>query len=89
MEYAWLVCGLCWFAVKTLAVSRNNIKVVLTEAKITRSEVMTIVRKTTLFGWSNDWLVNYYHCLHTIRPASLIASPAVSIITEKTPVVTN
>jgi farnesyl-diphosphate farnesyltransferase len=70
------------FAVKTLAVSRNNINVVLTEAKITRAEVMTIVRKTTLFGWSNDWLVNYYHRLHTIRPASLISSPAVSIVTE-------
>ena len=70
------------FAVKTLAVSRNNIKVVLTEAKITRAEVMTIVRNTTLFGWSNDWLVNYYHRLHTIRPASLISSPAVSIVTD-------
>ena len=70
------------FAVKTLAISRNNINVVLTEAKITRAEVMTIVRKTTLFGWSNDWLANYYHRLHTIRPASLISSPAVSIVTD-------
>ena len=70
------------FAVKTLAVSRNNINVVLAEAKISRAEVMTIVRKTTLFGWSNDWLVNYYHRLHAIRPSSLISSPAVSSVTD-------
>jgi farnesyl-diphosphate farnesyltransferase len=54
------------FAVKTLAISRNNINVVLTEAKITRAEVKTIMRKTTLFGWSNAWLINYYHGLHSI-----------------------
>lgn len=57
------------FAVRTLAVSRNNINVVLTEVKITRAEVKKIMRETTLFGWSNDWLINYYHRLHTIRPA--------------------
>ena len=57
------------FAVRTLAVSRNNINVVLTEAKITRAEVKKIMRETTLFGWSNDWLINYYRRLHTIRPA--------------------
>jgi len=54
------------FAVKTLAISRNNINVVLTEAKITRAEVKTIMHKTTLFGWSNDWLINYYHRLNSI-----------------------
>ncbi|MCL4511294.1 MAG: squalene/phytoene synthase family protein [Bacteroidetes bacterium] len=57
------------FAVRTLAVSRNNINVVLTEVKITRAEVKKIMRETTLFGWSNDWLINYYRRLHTIRPA--------------------
>jgi hypothetical protein len=69
------------FAVKTLAISRNNIKVILAEDKITRPEVMTIVRKTTLLGWSNHWLVNYYQRLHTMRPAPVISSSAVSIIT--------
>jgi len=70
------------FAVKTLAISRNNINVVLSEAKITRAEVMSIVRKTTLFGWSNRWLVNYYHRLHTIRPAPVISSSASFIVTK-------
>lgn len=56
------------FAVKTIAVSRNNINVVLTEAKITRSDVTKIIRDTTLFGWSNSWLTSYYNRLHTIQP---------------------
>ncbi len=56
------------FAVRTLAVSRNNINVVLSEAKITRAEVTKIVRDTTIFGWSNTWLVNYYNRLHTMQP---------------------
>ena len=42
---------------------------------------MTIVRKTTLLGWSNHWLVNYYQRLHTMRPAPVISSPAASIVT--------
>jgi farnesyl-diphosphate farnesyltransferase len=70
------------FAVKTLAVSRNNIRVVLSEVKITRSDVMNIVRSTTLFGWSNNWLVNYYYRLQDIRPAAVVATPAVSGITD-------
>jgi len=48
------------FAARTLAVSRNNIDVVLHESKITRGEVKKIIRDTTLFGWSNSWLRNYY-----------------------------
>jgi hypothetical protein len=70
------------FAVKTLAISRNNINVVLSEAKITRAEVMSIVRKTTLLGWSNRWLVNYYYRLHSIRPAPVISSSAAFIVAE-------
>jgi len=57
------------FAVRTLAVSRNNINVVLDEIKITRGDVKKIVRDTTLFGWSNSWLSGYYDRLHTVRPA--------------------
>jgi farnesyl-diphosphate farnesyltransferase len=51
------------FAVKTLAISRNNVNVILSEAKITRNEIKSIMYDTTLFGWSNLWLVNYYRRL--------------------------
>lgn len=57
------------FAVRTLAVSRNNIDVILKETKITRGEVKKIIRDTTLFGWSNSWLNNYYDRMHEIRIA--------------------
>ncbi len=57
------------FAVRTIAVSRDNINVIMTEAKITRVEVRKIMRDTTLFGWSNSWLTNYYNRLRTVRPA--------------------
>ncbi|MGD8406350.1 MAG: squalene/phytoene synthase family protein [Anaerolineales bacterium] len=55
-----------FFAIKTLAVSRDNIHVILNEAKITRGEVMRIIRRTTLMGWSDHWLRNYYSELLTI-----------------------
>jgi len=55
-----------FFAIKTLAVSRDNIHVILNEAKITRAEVMGIIRNTTLMGWSDHWLRNYYTQLLTI-----------------------
>lgn len=49
-----------FFAVRTLNISRNNLNVITNEAKITRSEVMTIIRETTLMGWSNNWMRKYY-----------------------------
>ncbi len=52
-----------FFAVKTLSVSRNNVNVLLSEAKITRDQVKKIIRDTKLFGWSNSWLVRYYRHL--------------------------
>jgi farnesyl-diphosphate farnesyltransferase len=55
-----------FFAIKTLAVSRDNIHVILNEAKITRSEVMHIIRNTTLMGWSDHWLRSYYSQLLTV-----------------------
>ncbi len=55
-----------FFAVRTLAVSRNNINVVLTEAKITRADVNRIIRDTTIFGWSNSWLTGYYNSLRNV-----------------------
>lgn len=55
-----------FFAIKTLAVSRDNIHVILNEAKITRTEVLSIIRNTTLMGWSDGWLRNYYSRLLTV-----------------------
>jgi farnesyl-diphosphate farnesyltransferase len=49
-----------FFAIKTLALSRDNIHVILNEAKITRTEVIGIIRNTTLMGWSDNWLRSYY-----------------------------
>jgi len=57
-----------FFAVKTLAISRNNIKVILDEAKISRDQVREIVRKTSLLGWSNRWVKRYYLELMTGIP---------------------
>lgn len=53
-----------FFAVKTLAVSRNNTNVLLAEAKIGRNQVVEIMRNTRLFGWSNAWLQRYYRYLY-------------------------
>lgn len=55
-----------FFAIKTLALSRDNVHVILNEAKITRTEVMSIVRNTTLMGWSDTWLRSYYSRLLTV-----------------------
>ena len=52
-----------FFAVKTLAMSRNNINVVLNEVKMNRRDVKDIMRQTTLMGWSNRWLNRYYESL--------------------------
>ncbi len=50
-------------AVKTLAVSRDNVNVLLGEAKITRDQVKEILLYTKMFGWSNHWLRWYYNSL--------------------------
>jgi farnesyl-diphosphate farnesyltransferase len=55
-----------FFAIKTLAVSRDNIHVILNEAKITRAEVTNIIRNTTLMGWSDHWLRSYYSQILTL-----------------------
>ncbi len=57
------------FAVRTLAISRHNVNVLVGEVKMTREEVRAIVRDTTLFGWSNTWLDNYYKRLQSAPPA--------------------
>ena len=55
------------FAVRTLALSRQNVNVLVGEVKMTREEVKAIVRDTTLFGWSNRWLESYYEQLKVVR----------------------
>ncbi|MBL8057214.1 MAG: squalene/phytoene synthase family protein [Anaerolineales bacterium] len=57
------------FAVRTLALSRHNVNVLIGEVKMTRAEVQTIVRDSTLFGWSNSWLDQY---VQHLRIAPLI-----------------
>ena len=54
-----------FFAVKTLALSRNNAAVILQEVKITRNQVKDIIVKTRLLGWSNNWLKYFYKELST------------------------
>ena len=53
-----------FFAIKTLALSRDNVEVVRSEVKITRDDVSQIMRMTTLKGWSNRWLREYYERLN-------------------------
>jgi farnesyl-diphosphate farnesyltransferase len=57
------------FAIRTLAISRRNAQVFESEAKITREEVKQIVFSSTLWGWSNLWLDNYYKKLAVVGDA--------------------
>lgn len=57
------------FAVRTLAVSRNNRSVLSAEAKISRAQIKKIVFVSKLFCWSNVWLKNYYRALAKPEPA--------------------
>jgi farnesyl-diphosphate farnesyltransferase len=54
------------FAIRTLAVSRHNVQVFESEAKMTRAEVKKIVFDSTLWGWSNLWLERYYQELNVV-----------------------
>lgn len=51
------------FAVKTLALSRNNPEVLTSETKITRNQVKNIVLVSSTLFWSNSCLSRYYHYL--------------------------
>lgn len=55
-----------FFAVRTLAISRNNAHVLLDEAKISRREVTQIIVDTQAMGWSNRWLDGYYERLSQV-----------------------
>ncbi|HLL53933.1 MAG TPA: squalene/phytoene synthase family protein [Myxococcaceae bacterium] len=54
------------FAVRTLAISRHDHRVLDSEAKISRDEVRRIVRDSTLFGWSNGWIERYARALRVV-----------------------
>jgi farnesyl-diphosphate farnesyltransferase len=54
-----------FFAVRTLAISRDNQRVLVAEAKMTRKEVRSIMIDTWRMGWSNSWLDEYYERLRT------------------------
>jgi farnesyl-diphosphate farnesyltransferase len=69
-----------FFAVRTLAFSRNNANVLLAEAKMGRDQVSMIMRHTTFFGWSNHWLVRYYKFL--ARPPKRFMSVKKSLATS-------
>ena len=64
-----------FFAKKTLALSRDNMNVILGGAKITRMDVVSIVRQTTLMGWSNQWLRSYYQRLQIVQSVPATLSP--------------
>jgi farnesyl-diphosphate farnesyltransferase len=51
------------FAARTLALSRDNRDVLLSEAKMSREDVERIVRRTMMHGWSNRWLARYHEQL--------------------------
>ena len=55
-----------FFAIKTQAVSTNNVNVILKEAKLSRDQVKKIIRDTSWFGWSNHWL--FYYCKQLSHP---------------------
>lgn len=64
-----------FFAVRTLALSRQNPAVLGSEAKMTRPEVARIVTETRAMGWSNAWLDRYYRQL-AAAPAAVVGSNA-------------
>jgi len=67
-----------YFAVGTLAVSRNNASVLSSEAKIGRDQVMQIIASTRLLGWSNHWLRFYYWLLN--RPGQTPDRPQLELL---------
>jgi farnesyl-diphosphate farnesyltransferase len=48
-----------FFGVRTLALSRQNPDVLVSEVKLARDEVRAIAGKSRLLGWSNSWIRRY------------------------------
>lgn len=72
-----------FFAVRTLAISRNNPDVLRSEAKMSRYEIKQIVSETKLFGWSNHWLTAYYKRLAK-EPTTQTVEPRIQLTTNAT-----
>jgi farnesyl-diphosphate farnesyltransferase len=51
------------FAVRTVAISRNNYGVITGEVKLAREEIKSIIKKTSLLGWSNLFIEYYFNKL--------------------------
>ncbi|TFH61482.1 MAG: hypothetical protein E4G90_09610 [Gemmatimonadales bacterium] len=47
------------FGIRTVALSRANPAVLVSEVKLDRNEVRRIASRATLFGWSNRWIRRY------------------------------
>jgi phytoene/squalene synthetase len=52
-----------FFGVRTLALSRENPDVLVSEVKLARDEVRAIAGKSKLRGWSNAWIRRYARVL--------------------------
>ena len=48
-----------FFGIRTVALSRDNPEVLLSEVKLGRNEVKTIATRARLRGWSNAWIRRY------------------------------
>jgi farnesyl-diphosphate farnesyltransferase len=48
-----------FFGVRTVALSRGNPRVLVSEVKLDRAEVRAIAARTKLMGWSNRWVHSY------------------------------
>lgn len=59
-----------FFAVRTLALSRDNPDVLDRETKMTRREVVAITRNARIMGFSNAWIDWYSRRLTVVDPAS-------------------
>jgi len=59
------------FAVRTLALSRDNPDVLERETKMTRREVAAIARSSRVMGFSNRWIDWYCRRLAAVPPATI------------------
>ncbi|MGD2122720.1 MAG: squalene/phytoene synthase family protein [Gemmatimonadota bacterium] len=48
-----------FFGVRTVALSRSNAKVLVSEVKLEREEVRAIAARTRVWGWSDRWIRRY------------------------------
>jgi hypothetical protein len=70
------------FAARTLAISRQNPKVLRGDAKMSRADISQIVGKTKIFGRSNRWLAGYYRRLSAVSSEDFQQPPFRSVVTS-------